>query len=569
MKDQAHFNAILKEINGKGYKAYKRLKGEYNYDDYTLIIDHVQGDPFADPSKIRVRVPQSIAGFPPRTFKNTPRAIALRDFLTRRFDHAIRRYAKGHRGSGKSGVIAIDRPGQEILERTAAFVDQQTVEVRFTVGLPARGRRIDSRQAAQIFSEELPRIIQEALIYNNLDPDALQRHVETAEDADFLRDQLRKMGLLAFVADGAHLPRKSGVDPRPLDSKNVVRFASPASLRKEVTLPNRGSIQGMGIPHGVTLIVGGGYHGKSTLLDALALGIYDHIPGDGREFVVTDPNAFKVRAEDRRRIAKVDISPFIANLPFGKDTRRFSSEDASGSTSQAANIIEALEMGAKVLLVDEDTSATNFMIRDQRMQKLISKDKEPITPFIDKVKQIFSDKGVSTVLVMGGIGDYFDVADTVIWMKDYLPHEVTDQARRISQDYPTRPSSGGPARFGAIEKRIPYVSSVDPRRGKKAVDIKVRETNQITVGRYKIDLSRVEQLTDPSQLRAMAQALVRASRHMGESATVREVVEAMMREIQDNGLDGLSPRYPNNFAQFRALDLAAALNRLPSLAIKS
>ena len=101
----------------------------------------------------------------------------------------------------------------------------------------------------------------------------------------------------------------------------------------------------MGIRKGITLIVGGGYHGKSTLLKALEAGVYNHIAGDGREFVITDDTAFKLRAEDGRSITGVDISPFIKNLPNKKDTVHFSTEDASGSTSQAANLMEALESG--------------------------------------------------------------------------------------------------------------------------------------------------------------------------------------------------------------------------------
>jgi predicted ABC-class ATPase len=479
MLTEEDLRRTLRRIDGKGYKAYKDIEGEYKWDKFNLLVDHVQGDPYASPSRIRVRVAQKIAGFPRDTFHNKSREIALRDFLTRSFYESTKNYCKRIRGSGKSGIISIDRPGQEILERTSAFVNEEYVEARFVMGLPAFGRKVAGRHAEAMFFEELPRIVVASLIFENLDEKALYRHIETAEDADFLRRKLDDLSLVAFVADGAILPRASGIDQRPLTRGVVVPFESPESLRVHVELPNRGYITGMGIPRGVSLIVGGGYHGKSTLLRALELGVYNHIPGDGREFVVTTPSAVKIRSENGRRIEKVDISPFISNLPFNRDTKEFTTDDASGSTSQAANIIEALEVGARVILMDEDTSATNFMIRDHRMQELVSKDKEPITPFIDKVRLLYRDLGVSTILVMGGSGDYFDVADTVICMVEYKPQDVSGEARVIAEKYKAERKPEGGESFGRISRRIPLAHSFDPSRGKRKIKILPRGLKSI------------------------------------------------------------------------------------------
>eukprot|EP00438_Fugacium_kawagutii_P004327 Skav220059 [mRNA] locus=scaffold1709:61262:63212:- [translate_table: standard] len=213
-------------------------------------------------------------------------------------------------------------------------------------------------------------------------------------------------------------------------------------MEVSITLPHAGTVTGMGITRGVSVIVGGGFHGKSTLLHALQLGIYNKVPGDGREHVVCEPSAVKIRAEDGRSVKCTDISPFINNLPFGKlavmgtmalwkATTEFSTGDASGSTSQAANIIEALEVGAMSLLVDEaprrqtdDTCATNFMIRDEKMKALVAPDKEPITAFVRKVRPLFEELGVSTILVVGGSGDFFTVADAVIMMDEWLGYNV-------------------------------------------------------------------------------------------------------------------------------------------------
>lgn len=570
MKSADALNQILNRIDGKGYKAYKDIQGSYDFEKegYTLHIDYVQGDPFASPSKARIILPQNIAQFPEYTFHNKSREVAARDFITRRFADAIRKHSKGSRGSGKSGKVSIDQPGQEILERTSAFTDENEVEIRFTIGLPAFGRKIAGREAKNLFFNELPEIVNESLICERLDQEALQKHIETNEDADAARDVLRENGLIAFIADKSVLPRKSGIDPRPMPKEEVIPFESPDSMRWELELPNRGTITGMGIPEGISLIVGGGFHGKSTLLNGVEEGIYNHLPGDGREFVVTDPAAVKIRSEDGRRIEKVDISPFINNLPLGKSTEAFSTEDASGSTSQAANIVEAIEVDARVLLIDEDTSATNFMIRDQRMQQLIHKNEEPITPFIDKVKQVYRDLNVSTILVMGGSGDYFDVADNVIGMNNYKPEDLTDQAKQINREVETKRTEEGGEQFGKINPRKPIANSIKPEKGKKGKKIKTHSRHSIQFGTYHIDLSSVEQLVDSSQTTAIGEALVYSKKYMDGNRIMKDILDLIFQDIEEKGLTVIGNSKSGNYAYFRRFELACALNRLRSLKIQ-
>jgi predicted ABC-class ATPase len=558
---------ILHKIDGRGYKAYKDIKGEYDFGEYILCIDHVQGDPFASPSRLRVRVTQKRAGFPRDTFHSKSREIALRDFITRKFSDAVARFCRGIRATGKCGIVSIDHPGQEVIERTSAFVDEGWVEARFRAGLPAFGRRVAGKIAEKMLFEELPRIVRFSLLYENLDSKSLYEHVAVFEDADYLRAKLEELGLIAFVADGSVLPRASGIDPRPLVLGRVVPFRSPDSLRVSVALPNRGEVRGMGITKGVTLIVGGGYHGKSTLLNALELGVYNHIPGDGRELVVSHPATVKIRAEDGRRIEKVDISSFITNLPFGRGTKDFSTEDASGSTSQAANIIEALEAGAGVLVMDEDTSATNFMIRDHRMQELVSKEQEPITPFIDKVQLLYSDHGVSTVLAIGGSGDYFDVADLVIRMVEYTPSDTTGEAKSIAQRYRAERKSEGGSRFGDITKRIPISGSFDPSKGRRDVRISSKGLHSIEFGTWRIDLGAVEQLVHLSQTRTIGDAIHYSTRYMDGKRTMCEVIEGVSRDIAENGLNVVGSRFAGDYAYFRGLELASAINRLRTLSV--
>ena len=556
----------LLQLDSRGYKAYKDIQGTYQFPEFTLIVDYVQGDPYAAPSKLRALVPQSVAGIPRDLYRSRSREIALLDYLTRQFDSAARD-AGSRRGTGNSGLIAIAQLGQEVLERTSAFINDQFVEVRFVAGLPADGRRILGRQAAELLCDQIPQIVDKSLKYSRLNAAEIMRHVETVEDADWLRQMLPARGLVAFIADGAILPRRSGVDWRP--APDAVPFQSPPALRVEFTCPNRGLITGMGVPAGVTLIVGGGYHGKSTLLSAIELGVYNHIPGDGREFAVTQKEAVKIRAEDGRGVAGVDISPFISHLPQGRSATRFSTTNASGSTSQAANIMEALEAGAGLLLVDEDTAATNFMIRDRRMQLLVAKDKEPITPFIDKVRPLYTDAGVSTILVMGGSGDYFDVADTVIAMENFWPQEVTDKARAIADKFATGRVPEGGQHFGRIASRVPVPESINPSRGQRHVKLKVRDVVMVMFGTEDIDLSAVGQIVDVGQLRAIAEAMVYAKQHYVDSRrTLAEILDAVMVDIESQGLDILTPFPQGDLAMFRRFELAAAINRLRTLEVR-
>ena len=553
-------------LEGKGYKAYKSLKGEYRFPRYRLIIDHVQGDPFAAPSRIRVKVAREISGFPENTTSSPSRTTALCDHLTRAFYSRCQKHARGDRGIGKSGVITMDRPVQEVLKRTSMVIDHGYVEARFVMGLPARGRRIAAGELVAMIFQELPLIVHNAMFMESLDTALLYRALETVEDADFLRCSLGERGLVGFVADNALLPRQSGIDPRPLNDETAVLFASPEPFRVSFHLPNHGVITGMGIPKGVTLLVGGGYHGKSTLLNAMELGVYNHVPGDGREFVVTLPSAVKIRAADKRSITGVDISPFINNLPMTRETTSFSTANASGSTSQAANISEALEAGAKLLLLDEDTSATNFMIRDHRMQQLVSKEMEPITPFIDKVRQLYTQRDVSTILVMGGSGDYFSKADHVICMAEYLPRDATGEAKKIAQADATLRLNEGGDRFGDIKPRVPKQETFDPKRRSRD-KISAPRTREILFGNTLIDMWDVEQLVDISQTRAIGYAIKAAVQFMDGSRTLKEVAECLADTVNEKGLESLTPYLTGDLAQFRSFEFIFAVNRMRTLKV--
>lgn len=571
MADAQKLKSLIKKIDGRGYNAYKELKGFYQFADYILDIVHVQGDPFATPSRLRILISREKAAFPGQAHLTKSREAALRDFVNRKFFDSCKKFSKGNRGTGKSGLITIDEPGQEILERTTVFIHSEELELRFFCGLPAHGRRIAGGGLIQMLFDELPNIVKDSLFYSSLDSKSVFQHLELNEDADFLRNALSEKGLISFVADGAILPRRSGVDDRPLVESNLensplVPFASPDSMRVEVDLPNKGKITGMGVSKGITLIVGGGFHGKSTLLRAIERGIYNHIPGDGREYVVTDSSAIKIRSEDGRSVTKVTITPFISNLPYNIDTDSFSTANASGSTSQAANIIEAMEAGSRVLLLDEDTSATNFMIRDHRMRELISKDMEPITPFIDKVEQLYREKGISTVLVMGGSGDYFDVSDFVISLDKFRPLDISEKARAIANKHKKERSPEGGDSFGLVKERFPRASSMDASSGRREVKISNRGLDIIQFGRSSVDIRYLEQIVDEGQLRAIGYAMHYIKQFMKENISFGDIIKEVCKKIDREGLDMLSPAgMAWDFAHFRALEFAFAVNRLRTL----
>ena len=563
MKGSMELKNELFKIDGKGYKAYKALEGRYDFKKYVLSIDHVQGDPFASPSRVRIIMDNKIAQIPEELFDNKNKEIAVCDFLTRLFSKNIRNQSEKIFGSGKSGLIEISRCPQEILERTAIIRNKNFFEVRFYVGFPARGRSVLARELEKIIFNIIPNIVESTFIYENIDKLALINRVKLMEDQCFIRENLKEKGLVAFVANGSILPRESGISARPL--RDGKKFVSPQALEVEFDTPNRGKIKGMGIPKGITLIVGGGYHGKSTLLKALELGIYNHIEGDGREFVITDESALKVRAEDGRAITSTDISLFINNLPNGKDTIKFNTENASGSTSQAANIIEAIESKSKVLLIDEDTSATNFMIRDDIMQQLVVKEKEPITPFIDVAKSLYKRLGISTILVAGSCGDFFDIADLVIQMDCYEPYEVTTKAKELSRGkISLRDDLDIYIDFG----RVLVKGSIS--EGPKGIKIKNLGKDGLSINKENIDLKSVEQIVDGEQINTIGMTIkFIEDKYSGKDLTVERIVDEIEKDLTKSliGIDNIKGGN-GSLAMPRKQEILCAINRLRTLKIK-
>lgn len=535
MNTREELKRELDGIHRKGYPAYKSLKGQYDFHSYVLSIDHVQGDPFAAPSKLRVTVDEKKAGFPGALFDAPHKKTALEDYLLRIFYSKIKPVSFQASGSGKSGLISVSRPGQEILERTACHIGSGFLELRFEVGFPANGRSINSIELKKILFDLIPPCVEASLYFKCLKEPEVWECIHLAEDQHYIRKELKRLGLTAFVANGSILPRESGVSAKPL--KHAVPFVSPASMEHTLSLPHKGPLKGMGIPEGITLIVGGGYHGKSTLLKALELGVYNHMKGDGREYVITDDTAVKLRAEDGRSIESVNISTFINHLPNKKDTMCFSTEDASGSTSQAANTIEAIEAGSSLFLIDEDTSATNFMVRDQLMMEVIQREMEPITPFHEVVRSLYEKRGISTILVAGSSGAYFFTADKVIQMDSYEPFDITEKVQAILKGHKAPDECSLNPRLSLQFSRV--LKKQKQEGDRQPCKIKIFGKDSFQINKETVDLRYVEQLTDSEQTAALGYCLKYLLEQADGKKELSQLIESLYLDIEKKGLSTL------------------------------
>ena len=563
----------LKTIDHKSYPLYKSLRGSYQFPKYILSIDHVQGDPFAAPSDVRVTVDAKSAGFPAFAMKDKLTRTALADELLRNFAAKVNQFNFKAKGSGKSGLISVTHCGQEVLQRTACEISEKEITARFAVGFPANGRTINAKELEKILFEYLPQCVEQSFYYKNLNAQKVKEVVELAEDQQAIREKLPELGLAAFVADDSVLPRESGISSKPM--KQSVKFVSPETMRVTLELPHRGKITGMGVPKGITLIVGGGYHGKSTLLNALELGVYNHIAGDGREYVIADETAQKLRSEDGRFIKNVDISMFINDLPNGKDTHHFSTEDASGSTSQAAEIVEGMEAGSRLFLLDEDTSATNFMVRDAFMQKVVSPDKEPITPFLSRARDLYEQAGISTILVAGSSGAFFHIADTVIQMDRYKPVDITKKAKALCKEFPISEEKPHPFALphshrimekdkNGATKRRDYRSGAVRKNEPERLKLKTMGTDGFAIGKQTVDLRYLEQLIDSEQTACLGMLLKYAVEHLVDGKrTIAEVVVQLQKELETSGMRFLAENgiVSGGYAMPRVQEMYSCFNR--------
>lgn len=549
----------LLDLTGRPPGAYRSIQGSYDFGDFTLVVEQVPDDPGRHAALLHALVPLKTAKFPKDVFTPKSREIAARDFLLRRFVQVAQQRSMKKTGV-RGGKISIDRPVNELLEHTAVVVDDECIVARFTAELPVKGRGVAGEDAVELMTKRVPAAVRESLVFSNVDGELLADWIETNEDADTLRDMLPRLGLAAFVADGSMLPRRIRADAR-----GAKTFTAPDGLAVTVDLPNRGEIRGMGIPAGITLIEGGTASGKTTLLRAIELGVYNHPFGDGRELVVTVPDAVGIREEAGRKVECVDLSPVMKEIAPGIDPMRYTSKSAPPAVSFAANLMESLEIGTSLLIFDDETTTANFLGRDARMQALVPDDKEPLRPLVDILPVLRDGHGISSVIV-GGTGDYLAIADTVIVLDEYQPRSATEDAKRIVESSPGRTGCADvPFRFPAA--RRPLTASLQAPKADTRLSSSLFGRGIVKYGGESIDLSKLTQIVSQSQARAIARAIALVHKLMDGSTSLADAVGKVMNRVEQIGLDSLSNRYIGDLSMFRAHELAAAVNRMKDLKI--
>lgn len=570
---RALFN-LLNGLDGQPFGSYQKLLNKAYYNDcYRIRFMHLQSSPGAFPASVcRFSLKIAEFGLASWCLSSAPRKMATADYLLRALHAGVIRHARQNRGAQGSGSFQPLVLPPQVLERNLVRFNKTDVQITFRISLPgSHDNRAIGRQAVRMFANELPEIA-DSLIASAAQTAQLREHCNVVEDMVVLQNQLTRYGLVAFVGDGAILPRRSAVSQAPL-TDNAVVCCAPQQLAVEVTLPNAGRVRGLGIRPGVNVLIGAGFHGKSTLLNALAKGVYPHIPGDGRERVVTHPEAAFICSEEGRAVNGVDISGFIGNLPGRADARRFWTNNASGSTSAAAAIVETVSAGAKFLLIDEDSSAANFLIKDQNMRRLIQDD--TITPLFDRVQELYERFGVSTLIVIGGSSDYLGVAQQVIAMQNYLPVCMTDQLQHLVLPEPNKPAKP----LVIIDRRRVTAENFDPsyhaQRLAKRITMRIKplrlRENILEYGDEQIDLTKQIALVDPHQVAALGYALLLARKKVKTvSLSPSDLADAVCKLIEKEGLDILSPSASRSlfFACPRRLEVAAAINRLRSLRVE-
>jgi len=529
----------LLKIHGKPYGVYKSLLGQFfGFGDFTLKFVHIQGDPHAQPSRIMLSAKMSVLGFAEELHNTREKEIALADFLLRQF-------------TGNAENISIVKTYCQIMQRNSLYIESGIVRILASVNLPGEFRRIDGEKASELLIGTLSDWITVAMYWNNLAQEKCKAHLECYANRNFLLEQIKEKNLAAFVPNGAILPRESGTSELPL--QNAIPFISPLELQVSLNLPNGQQIAGMGIPKGITVIAGGGFHGKSTLLHALEEAVYPHIPGDGRELIVIDESAVPIRTEEGRVVNGTNISPLVRELPLQGSTENFTTKNASGSTSQATNLLEALELGANTILIDEDASAVNFLIRDLRMRKLINSEREPLIPLSDRIRE-FANNGINFIIVVGACGDYLSLADTVIAFAEYRAECLTERVKELGiENWELRMEN----REFRIQNRGVDVEVF--REGLKpgsAVErsVKIKAVaGQISIGLLKADLRRFPTFCHQELQRGIAEIL---------HNFIRENHTQNLKEALEVFCEKLPPNETNDLALPRAIELGEAFLRL-------
>ena len=554
----------IRTLNGKNYGLYKSLADKpWDFGDFALEFLHVQGDPYAPASRVVIKANLSMLGYAGEWGGEFERRLALSDFLYRKLSRLVKeKYPE------KDAAIVFDTAGPEMLVRNSLWIDNGELRACLQVRLPGEGRKIQAEVAAEILTMVLPDLVSAGLYYNKSDESALQDYYRVLAERKAILAELETRGLCAFVPDGAVLPRASGLSEMPLEG--AVPFTAPEQMAVTLNVCGR-EIRGMGIPKGITVITGGAFHGKSTLLQALTRAVYPHIPGDGREGIVIDESALRVGVEDGRSVRGTDLSQFVRDLPGGVSTKNFNTLSASGSTSEAANLLEAMEAGSRAFLIDEDSSAVNFLIRDVRVRKLLGDDREPLIPLTDRIREI-SAQGYSFILVAGACGDYLDLADNIVIMANYK----AECAKNVSGVIASEAKQSTPAASSArpfVGYMQPLQKSVRPTSAvERQVKVKLSGDTLLQIGFLVSDTSRLNTLVDKQQRLGAGFVLLNLLQNAASNSessdasnagdSVAVTIQKLYEKIQNVGFRNLPQGMSREMSLPRVVDIACVAFRL-------
>ncbi len=567
MRDKKEFYNMLMDIEGKPVSEYGRLAGDFDFSRYVLKVSHVPVEDVTQPALFLVRVPQVVAGFPPHLFNTPVRRTGLEDYLTRRIGEQIDALTQYDDKGLSRRHLLVALPGQKILPRTSLFVTEEYLEARICVMLPQHDGRIDGERMKDIFFNELASVVNSALIYCNINEAEINEFVDIMEDADQIRQILPTRGLVSFIGEGSILARLGNTDYP--DYEEVRPLTVAEELLVEIDVPNVGTIKGLGVPGGLTLILGDAYSGRIQLMSAIAAGIYNHIPGDGREMTITVPDAVHIASEPGRSIQKVDISPFIRELVADGATEEYSVAEADPCSAQAAATVEALEIGARALLFDESNSSPAFLTRDSRLASLMPDAERRVSPLSTRVRQIVDDLGVSVVIAgSSSVAEFIPVADTILRIDGYKVYDVTQEAKAMDLSQFQLDSDDVSLSALAEKNRWVVPSSIDASRGPHDQIIRAESIDLLQFGRSLVNLQDITQLADKYQTATIGLVLYCAKlRYLDEPRPIREVMDLVDRDLGTEGLESLSRDLRGDLARPRRYEIAAALNRLDTLRI--
>lgn len=544
--------SVLERINGRGYKSYKSLVGLSEVVDRVRVtVIKVQGDPFAPPSVVKLEHNTNMPDW------SLQAPVATSDCILRRLRVLLKKFSMKGVGEGNSGVLSVPKLAPIMIRRSSlevvkTGVGRARIVARVHVGLPSRGRRVVSGAAEELLLERLPKAFTSSV---SVGEDKLRRHVETWIEQEHIRARLEDMGLVSFVGDGSILPRRCGGCWEPLE--DAVPFESPPSLRVSVDLPTGRSITGMGIRRGLTVVSGPAYHGKTTLIEAVSAGVWNHIPGDGREYVITIRESFVVMSENGRRVTCVDLTPWLSEMPGASNLSCFTTSDASGATSVAATIQESIELGARLLIIDEDNVATNIIHRDYWLEELIGrKTLHTVADLAPGLKRA----GVSVIVVATGSSELLSRADHVIVMNEYKALDLTHKARQVTAKKDT---SDGVVEYRAPRGRRMTASMRLDKAKLRGRMLEVRGADEL------IDLRPLVQLEEETQLKTVVEATLRILAKGGVD-TIGSECKDVEAKLARGGFREVVGKEPGpSLSEARALDIGFLINRMPWLRVLS